>query len=127
MCEKTKKDLVQQSEIGQKIAERNSKKKLEETHIPHQDQSRTNSFSGPEGDGERWGFRKAGHCGVGDRLQSNTQGRERRSGHKDYPPAALDATTDGATELSVYSPDNDVLVLAIRRYLRDVSKYKFCD
>ena len=40
---------------------------------------------------------------------------------------ALDATTDGATELSIYSPDNDVLVLAIRPYLRDVSKYKFCD
>ena len=29
---------------------------------------------------------------------------------------AIDATADGATELSIYSPDTDVLVLAIRRY-----------
>ena len=29
---------------------------------------------------------------------------------------ALDATADGATELSIYSPDTDVLVLAIRSY-----------
>ena len=29
---------------------------------------------------------------------------------------ALDATVDGATKLSIYSPDSDVLVLAIRHY-----------
>ena len=29
---------------------------------------------------------------------------------------ALDATADGATELTIHSPDTDVLVLAIRRY-----------
>ena len=29
---------------------------------------------------------------------------------------ALDATADGASELSIYSPDTDVLVRAIRRY-----------
>ena len=29
---------------------------------------------------------------------------------------ALDATNDGATEISIHSPDTDVLVLAIRRY-----------
>ena len=29
---------------------------------------------------------------------------------------ALDATTDGVTELRIHSPDTDVLVLAIRRY-----------
>ena len=29
---------------------------------------------------------------------------------------ALDATADGATEISIYSPDTDVLLLAIRRY-----------
>ena len=41
---------------------------------------------------------------------------------------ALDTTADGATELSICSPDTNVLVLAIRRYQsRDVPKYKFCD
>ena len=40
----------------------------------------------------------------------------------------LDAIADGATELSMYSPDTDILVLTIRRYPgRDVSKYRFCD
>jgi len=39
---------------------------------------------------------------------------------------ALDATADGATELSIYSPDNDVLVLAIGRYPETCPKYKFC-
>ena len=29
---------------------------------------------------------------------------------------ALDATTDGATELYIHSPDTDVLVLSLRRY-----------
>ena len=29
---------------------------------------------------------------------------------------ALDATTDGVTELHIHSQDTDVLVLAIRRY-----------
>ena len=29
---------------------------------------------------------------------------------------ALDATADGATDLSIYSPGTDVLVMAIRRY-----------
>ena len=29
---------------------------------------------------------------------------------------ALDATADGATDLSIYPPDTDVFVLAIRRY-----------
>ena len=29
---------------------------------------------------------------------------------------ALDATAAGATDLSIYSPDTDALVLAIRRY-----------
>ena len=28
----------------------------------------------------------------------------------------LDATNDGATKLSIHSPETDVLVLAIRRY-----------
>ena len=41
---------------------------------------------------------------------------------------ALDTTADGATELSICSPDTDILVLAIKRYQsRDVPKYKFCD
>ena len=29
---------------------------------------------------------------------------------------ALDASAQGATQLSIYSPDTDVLVLALRRY-----------
>ena len=34
-----------------------------------------------------------------------------------HPPLhALDETADNATELSIYFPDTDVLVLAIRRY-----------
>ena len=60
---------------------------------------------------------------MSDRVKSNTQGRKpfaerpRRSGHKDYPPCAR--------RYSIYSPDTDVLVLAIRRYPEMCSNTSF--
>ena len=38
---------------------------------------------------------------------------------------AADATSDGATEIRIYSPDTDVLVLALRRYPELCSKVSF--
>ena len=38
---------------------------------------------------------------------------------------ATDATSDGATEIRIYSPDTDVLVLALRRYPELCSKVSF--
>ena len=38
---------------------------------------------------------------------------------------AVDATTDGATEIQIHSPDTDVFVLALRRYPQMCSKVSF--
>ena len=38
---------------------------------------------------------------------------------------ALDATTDGATELYIHSSDTDVLILPLRRYLELCVKTSF--
>ena len=40
---------------------------------------------------------------------------------------ALDATADGATELSISSPDTDVFSASYQKLSRGVPKYQFCD
>ena len=58
---------------------------------------------------------------MGDKCKtSHKDVRHLQSDHEEADTKiilhALDITADGATELSIYSSDTDVVVLAIRRY-----------
>ena len=98
-----------------------SAKAVKETRIGT-DQGRANRLSGKEGKGAWLGCWRADCCGMGNGCEATHKGMGHlQSDHEEADTRmvlhALDATNDGATKLSIHSPNPDVLVLAIRRYL----------
>ncbi|XP_068707421.1 zinc finger protein 721-like [Montipora foliosa] len=94
---------------------------VKETALAYEDQGRANRLSGKEGKGAWLGCWRADCCGMGKGCEATHKGMGHlQSDHKEADTRmilhALDATNDGATKLSIHSPDTDVLVLAIRRY-----------
>jgi len=68
------------------------------------------SFQEEERDGEGGSYMEAGHCGVGDSAKQHTTDMVHLQSDNEEADTkiilhALDAIADGATELSIYSPD----------------------
>ena len=96
------------------------KSTIEETALTHKDEGRTDCLAGKEIKGVWSSLEKTASCSMGKRMWSNPQRHGTssewpwRGWYKDNTSRTLIATIDGATDLTIHSPDTDVLVLAIR-------------